>query len=204
MKRFFIPLLALLAAPVLLSNLNPGPLPLGASLPMADRALPDVSGKSITLAEARGNNGVLVMFSCNTCPYVVKNEERITQMQDLAAKLGFGMIILNSNEAYRENEDSPKAMKEYAAEKQIYTYYVVDKDSEVADAFGAKRTPECFLFDKFLKLVYHGAIDDNPNDAAAVVRRHLYEAMSELSQGKDVSVKETRSVGCSIKRKPKP
>jgi len=70
----------------------------------------------------------------------------------------------------------------------------------MADAFGAKRTPECFLFDGSGKLVYHGAIDDNPSDASAVSRKHLIAAIDELLAGKEVSVKESKSVGCGIKR----
>ena len=78
---------------------------------------------------------------------------------------------------------------------------MVDQDHVVADAFGANRTPECFLFDKNLKLVYHGAIDDSPSDVSAITRNHLQVAINELVNGKDISVKESRSVGCTIKRK---
>lgn len=70
----------------------------------------------------------------------------------------------------------------------------------MADAFGAMRTPECFLFDKNLKLVYHGAIDDNPGNQSAVGRRHLEEAINEMLSGKTVTINTTRSVGCGIKR----
>ncbi|MGI8584517.1 MAG: thioredoxin family protein, partial [Chitinophagaceae bacterium] len=78
---------------------------------------------------------------------------------------------------------------------------VVDKNNEIADAFGATRTPENFLFNKDLKLVYHGAIDDSPADAPNVKRQHLKEAMNELIAGKNISIKESRSMGCAIKRK---
>ena len=91
-------------------------------------------------------------------------------------------------------------MQEYAKEQNYKWNYVVDKNNEVADAFGANRTPECFLFDKNLKLVYHGAIDDSPSDVTAIKRIHLQEAINEMIAGKEVSVKESRSVGCSIKR----
>ena len=77
---------------------------------------------------------------------------------------------------------------------------MVDKNHEVADAFGANRTPECFLFDKNLKLVYHGAIDDSPSDVTAIKRIHLQEAITEMAGGKEITVKESRSVGCTIKR----
>jgi peroxiredoxin len=178
-------------------------LPIGADMPMQDHKMLDVSGKEISLKDAVKGNGVLVMFSCNTCPYVIKNEERISNLSDLTTKLDFGMIVLNSNEAYRKDEDSYQSMQDFAKEKKLNCAYVVDKDYQVADAFGANRTPECFLFDKNMKLVYHGAIDDNANDASAVTRNHLIEAMTEISQGKTVSIPETKSVGCSIKRKAK-
>lgn len=91
-------------------------------------------------------------------------------------------------------------MKEYASNQKYKWHYLVDKNSEMADAFGASRTPECFLFDNNDKLIYHGAIDDNPSDAGAVSRKHLATAIDEMKSGKDVSVKESKSVGCSIKR----
>ena len=78
--------------------------------------------------------------------------------------------------------------------------FAFDKNSAMADAFGANRTPECFLFDKEGRLVYHGAIDDNAGDASAVSRKHLIEAMTEITSNKDVTVKKSRSVGCTIKR----
>lgn len=177
------------------------PLPIGSEMPKSDHKMLDISGKEVSMKEAAKGNGVLVMFSCNTCPYVVKNEQRTVAMGDFAAKLNVGVIIINSNEAYRGTEDSFEAMKEYASEKKYNWFYVVDKNSEVADAFGANRTPECFLFNKQLKLVYHGAIDDNPSDEAAVKRQHLREAITEMAEGKEISVKESRSVGCTIKRK---
>jgi len=92
-------------------------------------------------------------------------------------------------------------MQAYAKEQKYSWNYVLDKNNEVADAFGANRTPECFLFDKGSRLVYHGAIDDNPSDDTKVTRQHLKEAITEVAAGKDVTVKETRSVGCGIKRK---
>jgi thioredoxin-related protein len=178
-------------------------LPIGADMPMQEHKMLDVSGKELSMKDAVKGNGVLVMFSCNTCPYVIKNEERISNLSDFTTKLDFGMIVLNSNEAYRKDEDSYQSMQEFAKEKKLNCAYVVDKDYQVADAFGANRTPECYLFDKDMKLVYHGAIDDNANDASAVTRNHLVEAMTEISQGKKVSMPETKSVGCSIKRKAK-
>lgn len=191
----------LLTAATLLSFTLVDPLPIGSALPKADAKLKDVSGKTITLAEAKEKNGLLVMFSCNTCPYVIKNQQRTNDISNYAIKNDIGVVVLNSNEAYRGEADSYDAMKTYAADQKYKWAYAVDTDSELANAFGANRTPECFLFDKDLKLVYHGAIDNNPSDAGNVTRKHLQIAIEELSTGKDVSVKESKSVGCSIKRK---
>ncbi|MBS1743888.1 MAG: thioredoxin family protein [Bacteroidetes bacterium] len=176
-------------------------LPIGADMPKADVKMKDVSGKDVSIKDAVKTNGVLVMFSCNTCPYVIKNEERTIAIGEFAQKMNVGVILLNSNEAQRTSDDSFEEMKKYAAEKKYNWSYVMDQNNEVADAFGANRTPECFLFDKNLKLVYHGAIDDNPSDETKVTRHHLREAINELAGGKEITVKESRSVGCSIKRK---
>ncbi len=176
-------------------------LAIGSSLPKGNNTLQDVSGKEITLQSSINKNGLLVMFSCNTCPYVIKNEARTIEACNYAIKNGMGVVVLNSNEANRGGEDSFEAMKAYAKQQGYKWNYAVDKNNEIADAFGANRTPECYLFNKEGKLVYHGAIDDSPSDAAAVQRHHLREAVNELNQGKDISVKTSRSVGCSIKRK---
>lgn len=176
------------------------PISIGADLPKADVKMQDVSGKMTSIKDAAKANGVLVMFSCNTCPYVLKNQDRTVEIAAYALQKDLGVIVLNSNEAYRTKDDSFDAMKAYAKDQKYKWSYVVDKNHEIADAFGANRTPEVFMFDKNMKLVYHGAIDDNPSDATAVKRSHLKMAINELTEGKDISVKESKSVGCSIKR----
>ena len=176
------------------------PLPIGSSMPKAEVKMKTVDGKEVSLSDAKGKNGLLVMFSCNTCPYVVKNQSRTAEACKYAASKDFGVIILNSNEATRSGGDSFDEMKEYAKTQGYSWKYAVDKNSELADAFGASRTPECYLFDKNGKLVYHGAIDDNPSDASSVSRKHLIAAIDESHAGKEVTQKQSRSVGCGIKR----
>lgn len=176
-------------------------LPIGSDLPKAEVKMKDINGKEVTMKEAKKKNGLLVMFSCNTCPVVIKNQQRTKAICKYALQNDIGVILLNSNEAQRNDEDSFEAMQNYSKKQGYEWYYVVDKDNIVADEFDAKRTPECFLFNKDLKLVYHGAIDDNPNDEMSVSRHHLKEAIKELLNGKEISVKESRSIGCSIKRK---
>ena len=199
MKKILFTVVAL-ASIATLAFTTGDPLIIGSAMPKADLKMQDISGKEIAMKDAKKDNGVLVMFSCNTCPYVIKNQQRTIAISEYAAKNNVGVIILNSNEAYRGNEDSFDAMKGYAKDQKYKWNYVVDKNNEVADAFGANRTPECFLFDKNLKLVYHGAIDDSPSDVTAIKRIHLKEAINEMVTGKEITVKESRSVGCSIKR----
>ena len=200
MKNILSPL-ALFACYAFMSFSITDPLPIGSELPLAKKKLQDVSGKERNLEESAGKNGLLVMFSCNSCPFVVKNQERTIKIGQFAKRNEIGMVVINSNEAYRNGEDSFEAMKQYAKEQNYNWNYLLDANSELADAFSASRTPECFLFNKELKLVYHGAIDNNPSDAENVSRKHLEIAIDELIAGKDISIKETKSVGCGIKRK---
>jgi len=178
-----------------------GVLPLGSNLPKGDLKMKDTQNEEISMNDAKRKNGLLVMFTCNTCPYVIKNQKRTNAISKYALENNIGIILLNPNEGARSGSESLEAMQAYAKNQNYKWYYAVDKDHEIADAFGANRTPENFLFDKDLKLVYHGAIDDNPSDDSNITRHHLKEAMDNLLAGKDIVVKESRSVGCSIKRK---
>lgn len=195
---FFLPVLALLSFyPYRLSE---GSLPIGAPLPKAEVVVKDVSGKSISLAAAKQENGLLVMFTCNTCPYVIRNQGRTKEVCAYAANRKVGVILLNANEGDRNGGNSFEEMQAYAKAQGYSWYYALDDKSVLADAFGANRTPECYLFDKKGILIYHGAIDDSPGDPGQVKRHHLQSAIDEMLSGKEVTVKETRSVGCSISR----
>ncbi len=202
MKKLFFSLIAVASLATLAFTVG-DPLMIGSTMPKADLKMQDISGKNVAMKDSKKDNGVLVMFSCNTCPYVVKNQERTLAISKFASENKVGVIILNSNEALRADDDSYAAMQAYAKEQGYKWNYVVDKNHEVADAFGANRTPECFLFDKNLKLMYHGAIDNSPADAASITRVHLKEAITEMVGGKDVTIKESKSVGCTIKRMKK-
>jgi len=176
-------------------------LPIGAPIPRPEVKMKDISGIEISFKESMKKNGLLVMFSCNTCPVVKRYQARTLEVCKYASANNIGVILLNSNEAARDDGDSYNDMKEYAKQQHYNFNYVVDNNSAMADAFGAKRTPEVFLFNKEEKLVYHGAIDDNANGPDEVTRRHAIIAIDEMVAGKEIAVKETRSVGCSIKRK---
>jgi hypothetical protein len=200
MKKLFSLLVLTPALGLLSLTSGPGSLPIGSVLPKSDIHVKDVSGKVISLSQARGTNGLLVMFTCNTCPYVIRNQSRTKEVCGYAGDRQVGVVLLNANEGDRNGGNSFEEMQAYARAQGYAWYYALDDKSVLADAFGASRTPECYLFDKNGKLVYHGAIDDSPGDPNQVKRHHLQVAIDEMLAGKEVSVKETRSVGCSINR----
>lgn len=175
-------------------------LKIGNQAPLIDHEVEDVSGRSMSLEDVAGDNGLLVIFSCNTCPWVAKWEDRYIVLSNLAQSNKIGVIALNPNERIRNRGESMDDMKK-RAQKQSYNFpYALDKDHVLADAFGATRTPEVFLFDKNLTLVYHGAIDDNADNAGAVEDDYAADAIKALINGSDITENETRSLGCTIKR----
>jgi len=173
----------------------------GDDLPTTETTLRNANGGSTTLQQAARENGLLVMFSCNTCPFVIKNEPITKQAMTYAAAHHVGMIIINSNEAQRGDADSYDAMKKFAKEQGYSVPYVVDQDSKLADIFGANHTPEVFLFNSKNKLIYKGAMNDNPSDPKGYKKMYIEDAINAMIAGKEMDPKTTKSVGCSIKRK---
>ena len=192
--------LALLGLPTLAFTGLIDPLPIGSSAPMTDYEMTATTGETLTLAGVKGENGLLVIFSCNTCPYVLAWENRYNGLAAEAEKLGIGIVLVNANEGQRSSDDSMEAMRSHAASRGYTMPYVVDENHRLADAFGATRTPDVFLFDADLTLVYRGAIDDNARDAAAVEKDYLKEAMRAMRADESISPNVTRSIGCTIKR----
>ena len=199
MNKIFLSVLPIAISMMALSYVS-DPLAIGSSIPSPESKMKDISGKEVSFNDAMKKNGLLVMFSCNTCPVVKKYQSRTLETGKFALDNEIGVIVLNSNEATRDEGDSFDDMKEYAKAQGYNFSYVLDKNSVMADAFGATRTPELFLFDKNGKLVYHGAIDDNPNGPDKVTRQHAQLAMQEMVAGKSVTTSKTRFTGCSIKR----
>lgn len=175
-------------------------LALGSNLPMADHAMEDVSGRNLTLNAAAKSNGLLVIFSCNTCPWVARWEDRYADISQIAQFNSVGMIAINSNEAYRDRGDGMEEMIRYANKANYNFPYVLDKNHEVADAFGAKSTPHIFLFNADMELIYTGSIDDNASRAEAVTQYFLKDAIEQMVAGQQILNATTETLGCSIKR----
>lgn len=174
-------------------------LAIGAKAPLTDVEVQDVSGEMLTLAEVAKENGLLVNFSCNTCPWVGRWEDRYNPIAELAAENKIGVIALNPNAGYRDNGESLQDMKE-RAEKSNYQFpYALDEEAKLASAFGATRTPHIFLFNGDMELVYRGAIDDNAQSAMDVENPYLKNAIKNLAAGKEIDPNSTKSLGCTIK-----
>jgi len=173
----------------------------GDDLPSLTTTLRNANGNATTLKSAAGENGLLVVFSCNTCPYVVKNEPVIKKTMEYARSHKVGMVVINANEAKRGGDDSYEAMAKYAKEQQYSVPYLVDENSKYADLFGANHTPEVFLFNSKHKLVYKGAMNDNPANPGEAKKIYIEDAINAMVAGKEADPKTTKSIGCSIKRK---
>ena len=161
----------------------------------------DVSGDKMSLDDALDENGLVLIFSCNTCPFVLKWENRYNGLKQWADDHDVGMVVVNSNYRNRDGVDSYEAMQKHAKEKAYNFPYLVDANSLLANAFGGQTTPHVFLFDSDYKLVYKGAIDDNYDDASGVKKAYLKTAIGNLSEGTKIAQAETKPIGCSIKRK---
>jgi glutathione peroxidase-family protein len=196
-------ILGLLSAFALMGSVyaQSGTLALGTSFPDQPYHTTDVfTMKDITLRQASTKKGLLVVFTCNTCPFVIRNIDRTKEILDFAKEKGLGVMMVNSNEAQRNEADAVDKMIEFG-KKQGYPNYYVDKNSDLADIFGASHTPEVFLFDgKTETLIYKGAMDDNPSDPKSAKVMYLKNAITNMLAGKTIDPAETKSVGCSIKR----
>ena len=200
MKRMVFILTMLFSVSVIAADGN-GKINVGDKATMTSVKMLDVSGEKVSIADIKKENGVLVLFSCNNCPFVLRWEDRYNELKKVADKNNVGMIVLNSNYKNRDNVDSFENMKQHAKEKGYNFRYVVDEESQVANAFGGQTTPHAFLFNSDLDLVYKGAIDDNYKSGDEVSKAYVKEAIGSLGQGKEVAVSFSKPVGCSIKRK---
>ncbi|SEJ34021.1 AhpC/TSA family protein [Cyclobacterium xiamenense] len=167
-----------------------------------DFHLQTVSGSQVSLEGLEGNRGAIVIFSCNTCPYVQAYEDRMIELHQTYASKGYPLIAINSNDEKISPGDSFEAMKTRAAEKKFPFAYAYDKSQEVIRAYGATRTPQVYLLEKESDryiVRYIGAIDNNYQDATSVSEFYLADALDALLSGARVPRETTKAIGCSIK-----
>ena len=174
-------------------------LQIGSDMPMKTREMQTVPDGTATLASVKGEKGTVVVFWCNTCPWVKRYESRFVGLVKAYEARGLGFIAVNSNDAVAYPGDNFDEMKKQASAGGYSFPYVVDEGSELARGFGAKRTPQVFVYDLADKLVYQGAIDDSPADADKVEEDYLANALDALVSGEAVTLAETKAFGCTIK-----
>lgn len=173
-------------------------LPLGTIAP--DFSLSDTNGSLVQRSDFKNHKGLLVMFICNHCPYVKHIGKKLAEVTNTYSQKGIGIVGINSNDAENYPEDSPEKMK-IEKEKLGYVFpYLFDETQGVAKAYDAACTPDFFLFDNKMKLVYRGQFDDSrPGNGISVSGKDLTEAMDNLLKGIPVSTDQKPSIGCNIK-----
>jgi len=176
-------------------------------LPLGSEAhpfiLPDtVSGKNISLDDVKGKKATVIMFICNHCPYVIHVNPEIIRIANDYREKDVGFVAISANDVDNYPQDSPEKMKEVAI-KLGYTFpYLYDEKQDVAKAYDAACTPDFYVFDESLRLVYRGRIDDaRPNTNKPLTGKDLRAALDAILAGKEVSKIQYPSAGCNIKWK---
>ncbi len=164
-----------------------------------DFSLPGVDGKTWTLQQAAGPNGLLLMFICNHCPYVKAVIERIVRDVAELKTLGIGAIAIMSNDPAEYPEDSFDNMRRIADELGFPMPYVLDESQAVARCYDAVCTPDFFGFNRNLELQYRGRLDASRKEAAPDAGRDLFEAMKQVAETQQGPTEQIPSMGCSIK-----
>lgn len=175
-------------------------LPLGTEAP--DFRLPDFDGRVVSRDDFRGKQGLLVVFMCNHCPFVKHVAAQLSQIGDEYQAKGIGMVGISSNDINSHPDDAPDKMKIEAAEQGYRFPYLYDETQSVAQSYRAACTPDFYLFDAQLKLVYRGQLDETrPKQGNAATGKDLRAALDALLAGQEQPQPQRPSIGCNIKWK---
>ncbi|MEY4190211.1 MAG: hypothetical protein RIR17_947 [Planctomycetota bacterium] len=200
MPRFFASFsMLVIAGLICIAASLPVGLKVGDTAP--DFRLKNVDGNMVSLKDFKKAKGFIVTFTCNTCPYAVLYEDRIIALHKKMEPKGFPVIAIQPNDPDIQSGDSFSKMQERAREKNFPFPYLLDEGQKVYPQYGATRTPHFFILDKNLKVQYIGALDDNPQDASAVTKRYVEDAVAAIEKGKTPEVTSTKAIGCGIKAK---
>jgi peroxiredoxin len=195
MKQILLTALAVSISVAAMAGLKPGDKAAGFKLK-------NVDGQMISLDDYLKHDGVILIFSCNSCPVVVAYEDRIIGLDKKFASQGYPVIAVNSNDPVQAPGDSFEKMMERAKAKGFSFPYLFDAGQSVAKAYGATKTPHVYLLTKkkdHFRVAYVGAIDDNQRSPESVQHAWVEEAISALKSGKKPATEQTAAVGCSIK-----
>lgn len=169
-----------------------------------DFKLKGVDGKLVSLVDYPQAKGFVVVFTCNTCPYAKLYEDRINELHQTYATKGYPVIAINPNDQGKSPGDSFDMMKKRAEEKKFEFPYLLDESQTVATSYGATHTPQVYILNKAsgkYKVMYIGAIDNNHKDKSLANEKYVENALNQLLSGKEVQVKTTKTIGCTIKWK---
>lgn len=176
-------------------------LPLGSAAPEFE--LPDPAGRLVTLDDARGPNGLLVMFVCNHCPFVIHLADALAAFAAECERAGVGVVAINANDIENYPADAPDKMAAFAASRGWSFPYLFDADQSVAKAYAAACTPDFYLFDGALRLFYCGQFDGSrPRNGKPVTGDDLRAALNAMLAGEPAPAPQLPSSGCNIKWKP--
>ncbi|WP_291114485.1 thioredoxin family protein [Flavobacterium sp. UBA6135] len=167
-----------------------------------DFTLKNIDNQTVSLRDMKDAKGCIVIFTCNHCPYAVAYEDRIIALDKKYKKLGYPVIAINPNNPEKQKEDSFEKMQVRAKEKGFTFPYLFDEGQKIYPQYGATKTPHVYILEKTNKgnvVKYIGAIDDNHADESAVKEKYVENAVNALLDNKEVSVKTTKAIGCSIK-----
>lgn len=167
-----------------------------------DFSLKNIDGKMVSMSDYKSAKGYIVTFTCNTCPFAVKYEDRIVALNTKYESQGYPVIAIMPNNVDVKPGDALPEMKKRAESKGFNFPYLIDEEQSVYPKYGATKTPHIFVLQKTNKgnvVKYIGAIDDNYKDESAVTTKYVEEAVDALIKGDDVPTKETKAIGCSIK-----
>jgi len=167
-----------------------------------DFSLKNTDGKKVALKDYKDAKGFIVVFTCNHCPYAQAYEDRIIALDKKYRALGYPVVAINPNNPEKQKDDSFEKMQERSKEKKYPFAYLLDEGQKIYPQYGATKTPHVYVLQKTAKgnvVKYIGAIDDNYENAAAVKQKYVENAVDALLKGKEVPVKETKAIGCSIK-----
>lgn len=184
--------------------LKKGGLSIGEKAP--DFKLESIDGKFYSLADIKDANGktpkgYIVTFTCNTCPIAQKYEDRLIELHQQAASLGYPLVAIQPNDPTIQPGDNMEAMRKQARAKRYPFVYLLDAGQEIYPQYGAQRTPEIYLLDQDRILRYHGAVDDNVQSPRDVSVNYVLKAIEALENGTDPDPADVKAIGCTIKAK---